>query len=59
MQRQRPANLVQIGGTLIAAALLVYLLTFVTGFLVHIAGIAFIIGLILLIVGLVLPGRRI
>ncbi len=59
MQRQRTTNLVQIGGGLMALGVLIYLLTFLSGFLVHIAGLALGVGLILLILGLVMPNRRV
>ncbi len=59
MQRKRPVTLVQVGGGLIALAVLIYLLTLLSGFLFYIAGIALAVGIVLLIVGLVMPNKQV
>lgn len=58
MQRQREWNLAQIGGVLLAIGVGVKVLLWVSMMFRHAADIALAVGLVLLILGLVLPRRR-
>lgn len=57
MQNQKQTNLVQIGGGLIVLGLVVYLVQFAAHLIAPLAGLAILAGLILLVIGLVMPNR--
>jgi hypothetical protein len=58
MQKQREWNLTQVGGVLLAIGLGVKVLMWLGIMFRHAADIALAVGLVLLILGLVLPRRR-
>ena len=58
MQREKSATLVQIGVALLVAGLVVQFALMLSRFLYPVAGLAIVAGIVLAIIGLVMPGRR-